>query len=648
MLTDASAASPQIIPTVGVDGQDGDKNRRKMLQHFCSLVDTTASKAKFLKAMAPRPQRGGAAANQGPTCGRGSADDAAAEAPGDADAAACAAGGSASAPRPADASKGVETLVIDDSSVSDDCGSPRSSDGEEEGAPEDAGMMPPTAAAGGRRAPVAAAPAGALKPECFTGTGEAGARGNVSGRSIDLGSGDRAGGEKPPVAHKPPETGPSAGAVPLPSAGTSGGGDGAKAGATADAAAAAAEAQVAAVLGDSVTREQAQRLLQLAKGDAALAVNLFYDGHLQQRPSTGAAMASHTPATAPAVAAAAAPGNSGRTAAAPVSSASPSGNERSSAAAKRRASGTAADATPPKRAKVAAAPAAGQSNILSFFGAKAGAPSKQHPPATQPSGSARGDQETSRAASLRPAAGAASSRAGVTGGNDDDDVVVVEGQPGSSAGAVAGTQSAANPTITSGKQPPASKLELESHKGNTEAQPPTGGSRQAAAGGASAAGDAGTTFWSLRPEKKQKTSAPAAVPSSKDVVFSSSGAGVSAGVSTPSHASDISSSGHVSALEGAADKRPEPSSGKPSLALAGKSVDAVSDAQRVALTKPVAQYDPVRPAIMAAPAMHVIVAFLYRMCLSLSLGVVCVALQSVVNQLKSWSVSNRCCVRSCR
>ncbi|KAL4419767.1 hypothetical protein ABPG75_006865 [Micractinium tetrahymenae] len=38
----------QVIPTVGVNGDDADKARDKMLKHFRLLVDETASKAKFL------------------------------------------------------------------------------------------------------------------------------------------------------------------------------------------------------------------------------------------------------------------------------------------------------------------------------------------------------------------------------------------------------------------------------------------------------------------------------------------------------------------------------------------------------------------------------------------------------------------------
>lgn len=41
---------PQVIPTVGVDGENADRNRRAMLKHFRNLVDETASKASFLAA----------------------------------------------------------------------------------------------------------------------------------------------------------------------------------------------------------------------------------------------------------------------------------------------------------------------------------------------------------------------------------------------------------------------------------------------------------------------------------------------------------------------------------------------------------------------------------------------------------------------
>lgn len=40
----------QVIPTVGVDGENADRNKRAMLKHFRNLVDETASKASFLAA----------------------------------------------------------------------------------------------------------------------------------------------------------------------------------------------------------------------------------------------------------------------------------------------------------------------------------------------------------------------------------------------------------------------------------------------------------------------------------------------------------------------------------------------------------------------------------------------------------------------
>ena len=42
--------SKQVIPTVGVDGENADRNKRAMLKHFRNLVDETASKASFLAA----------------------------------------------------------------------------------------------------------------------------------------------------------------------------------------------------------------------------------------------------------------------------------------------------------------------------------------------------------------------------------------------------------------------------------------------------------------------------------------------------------------------------------------------------------------------------------------------------------------------
>ena len=48
----------QVIPTVGVDGENADRNRRAMLKHFSRLVDSSARKAKFLSAFQKRPRSG--------------------------------------------------------------------------------------------------------------------------------------------------------------------------------------------------------------------------------------------------------------------------------------------------------------------------------------------------------------------------------------------------------------------------------------------------------------------------------------------------------------------------------------------------------------------------------------------------------------
>ena len=47
--------SLQVIPTVGVEGENADRNRRAMLKHFSRLVDSSARKAKFLSAFQKRP-----------------------------------------------------------------------------------------------------------------------------------------------------------------------------------------------------------------------------------------------------------------------------------------------------------------------------------------------------------------------------------------------------------------------------------------------------------------------------------------------------------------------------------------------------------------------------------------------------------------
>lgn len=48
----------QVIPTVGVEGEDADKKRRAMLKQFSRLVDSSAKKAKFLSAFQKRPSSG--------------------------------------------------------------------------------------------------------------------------------------------------------------------------------------------------------------------------------------------------------------------------------------------------------------------------------------------------------------------------------------------------------------------------------------------------------------------------------------------------------------------------------------------------------------------------------------------------------------
>ena len=45
-----SCLSNQVIPTVGVEGDDGELRRSKLVEHFRNLVNETASKAKFLAA----------------------------------------------------------------------------------------------------------------------------------------------------------------------------------------------------------------------------------------------------------------------------------------------------------------------------------------------------------------------------------------------------------------------------------------------------------------------------------------------------------------------------------------------------------------------------------------------------------------------
>ena len=48
----------QVIPTVGVEGDDAEKKQLAMLKHFSRLVDPSAKKAKFLSAFQKRPRSG--------------------------------------------------------------------------------------------------------------------------------------------------------------------------------------------------------------------------------------------------------------------------------------------------------------------------------------------------------------------------------------------------------------------------------------------------------------------------------------------------------------------------------------------------------------------------------------------------------------
>ena len=48
----------QVIPTVGVEGKEGEKRRRAILKRFSRLVDQTYSKAKFLQAFQSRQDSG--------------------------------------------------------------------------------------------------------------------------------------------------------------------------------------------------------------------------------------------------------------------------------------------------------------------------------------------------------------------------------------------------------------------------------------------------------------------------------------------------------------------------------------------------------------------------------------------------------------
>ena len=57
-LTGQRLLVAQVIPTVGVEGEDGAKRRLTMLKHFSRLVDPSAKKAKFLSAFQKKPSSG--------------------------------------------------------------------------------------------------------------------------------------------------------------------------------------------------------------------------------------------------------------------------------------------------------------------------------------------------------------------------------------------------------------------------------------------------------------------------------------------------------------------------------------------------------------------------------------------------------------
>ena len=59
MAYGACCMCAQVIPTVGVDGPDGEKRRLAMLKAFSSLVCETASRAKFLNRFQRRPSGSG-------------------------------------------------------------------------------------------------------------------------------------------------------------------------------------------------------------------------------------------------------------------------------------------------------------------------------------------------------------------------------------------------------------------------------------------------------------------------------------------------------------------------------------------------------------------------------------------------------------
>ncbi len=48
----------QVIPTVGVEGKEGEKRRRAIMKRFSRLVDQTSAKAKFLQAFQSRQDSG--------------------------------------------------------------------------------------------------------------------------------------------------------------------------------------------------------------------------------------------------------------------------------------------------------------------------------------------------------------------------------------------------------------------------------------------------------------------------------------------------------------------------------------------------------------------------------------------------------------
>lgn len=353
----------QVIPTVGVNGEDGEKHRVAMLKHFSTLVDTTAAKAKFFKSKGHQTRNpagampGNATSEACEACdgtaeeGAAAANTAAFDAAGGTGAASTSLSGvevsKSRARKCSSAAEGVQRATRSRSAAPaavPECINLIEDDDQEDG-PSCSGR--PQEKEQSSCSPASQPPAArALEVQA--------AFGELEGAAVPSGAGASAS-QPPQTGFERPES-PPLGRAGQP-AGCSSCGTAGQAARLQPAAQGAGhsessqlEAQLLSVLGEEVTVEQARRLLQLAKNKLDLAVNLYYDGHLQKVAASSQEAVQGSP-----------------------SSISPNRTNKRPAAA-RAAAGSKPPNKRPKTSAADAAAAAGQPSIKSFF-AKPGAAS---------------------------------------------------------------------------------------------------------------------------------------------------------------------------------------------------------------------------------------------------------------------------------